>query len=267
MFGFFQRRRHEKILAQVFPEAWREILLNRFPLFRILPGQDKAELEQLIQIFLAEKLFEGCDGLVLTDEIKVTIAAQACLLLLHRETEIYPELRSILVYPSSYQAKSVQHSGSGIVSESDSHRLGESWGHGTVVLAWDSVARGVININDGQNVALHEFAHQLDQEDGLADGRPEIKSEVSFAERRARYLTWARVLSAEYEALCEKAEGGRKSVLDHYGATNPAEFFAVASECFFEKPLQMQRKHPELYEEFKKFYHQDPASWRQREIQ
>lgn len=261
MFGFFQRRRHERILSQKFPDAWREILREDFPLFHILPEQDKIELEQLIQVFIVEKSFEGCSGLEITDEIKVTIAAQACLLLLHRETEIYPELKSILVYPSSYQAKTTEHSATGIVSESDSHRLGESWGHGTVVLAWDSVERGVVNINDGQNVVLHEFAHQLDQQDGVADGRPEMKLD-SFSERRARYVTWARVLSAEYQILRAKSERGRKSVLDHYGATNPAEFFAVASECFFEKPLQMQRKHPELYEEFKKFYLQDPASWR-----
>lgn len=266
MFGFFQRRRHEKILLQEFPDAWREILRGDFPLYHILPEQDRAELEKLIQVFIAEKSFEGCGGSEITDEIRITIAAQACLLLLHRETDIYSELKSILVYPSSYRAKTTEHSATGIVNEKDSHRLGESWGHGTVVLAWDSVERGVVNIHDGQNVVLHEFAHQLDQEDGVADGRPELKSEGSFSERRARYLVWARVLSAEYQNLCAKAEGGRKSVLDHYGATNPAEFFAVASECFFEKPLQMQRKHPELYEEFMKFYRQDPASWRQREI-
>ena len=263
MFGFFQRRRREKIQSQPFPADWREILGKRFPLFSILPAQDKTELEQLIQIFLAEKSFEGCGGLTLNDEIKVTIAAQACLLLLHRDTEVYPELRSVLVYPSSYLAKITEHSSSGIVSEGDSHRLGESWQHGTVVLAWDSVAGGAININDGQNVVIHEFAHQLDQEDGLADGRPVMKSAEPFSERRARYLTWARILSAEYQGLREKAAAGRKSVLDHYGATNPAEFFAVASECFFEKPLQMQRKHPELYAEFKNFYQQDPASWRE----
>lgn len=261
MLNFFKRRRNKEVIPQPFPESWREILRKRFPLSQRLPQELREELEAEIQVFLAEKSFEGCGGLTLTDEMKVSVAAQACLLLLGRETEVYPELKSILIYPSTYFAKTTEQSESGIVTESHSQRLGESWDRGVVVLAWDSVAGGAINTNDGQNVVLHEFAHQLDQQDGRADGTPSLAAGESFSERRNRYLAWTRVLTAEYNELQEKARKDQKSVMDYYGATHPAEFFAVATECFFEKPRQMSQKHPKLYEELKKFYRQDPVSW------
>ena len=197
--------------------------------------------------------FEGCGGLELTDEIKVTIAAQACLLLLHRETDYYPRLITILVYPHAYVAKSVEPIGGGVVLEGETARLGEAWKDGVVVLSWDDVRQGASDLHDGHNVVLHEFAHQLDQQDGSADGAP-------ILEHRSQYVTWARVLSDEYEQLRRDTEQGRKDVLDEYGATNPAEFFAVATECFFEKPIPLRRKHPQLYEELKAYYRQDPAS-------
>jgi hypothetical protein len=143
-----------------------------------------------------------------------------------------------------------------ITSNGQSVRLGESWQSGPVVLAWDSVKGGTLNITDARNVVLHEFAHQLDQEDGAADGAP-------ILERRSRYITWARVLSKEYEVLRKKMRKHRRSVLDKYGATNPAEFFAVATETFFEKPRQMEKEHPELYDELKNYYKVDPAAWLQ----
>ncbi|MBA4149348.1 MAG: zinc-dependent peptidase [Verrucomicrobia bacterium] len=261
MLSFFKERRRRKLISQPFPEIWRQILQKRFPLFQRLPESDRQELEGHIQIFLAEKTFEGCGGLTLTDDMRVSVAAQACLLLLGRETECYPELQSILIYPSTYSAKTTEHSQSGIVTESQSHRLGESWQGGAVVLAWDSIAGGAINISDGQNVVLHEFAHQLDQQDGRADGTPLLHSDGSLHERRNRYLAWTKVLGREYVELQGKARKNQKTVMDHYGATHPAEFFAVATECFFEKPRQMNAKHPDLYEELKKFYRQDPLTW------
>ena len=168
------------------------------------------------------------------------------------ETDDYPRLITILVYPHAYVARSVEPIGGGMVLEGEQTRLGEAWTAGVVVLSWDDVRAGASDIHDGHNVALHEFAHQLDQEDGAADGAP-------ILDRRSRYVAWARVLGAEYDQLRLDAERGRRSVLDDYGATNPAEFFAVATECFFEKPTQMKRKHPELYEELKKYYRQNPA--------
>lgn len=233
------------------PDAWRAIVARNVALYRRLPEADQRELLGHVQVFLAEKHFEGCGGLALTDEIRITIAAQACVLLLHRETDYYPECASILVYPNAYVAPVLEQSGDGVVHEGASARLGESWVRGVVVLSWDDVLAGAADVHDGHNVVLHEFAHQLDQEDGSGDGAPPLP-------RRSMYVAWARVLSAEYAALRADAASGRRSVLDHYGATNPAEFFAVASECFFEKPTQMQAKHPELYDELREFYAQDP---------
>ncbi len=261
MFDFFKQLRSEHKDLQPFPEIWRQILQKRLPLFNRLREADQRELEGHVQQFLAEKKFEGCAGLELSDDIKVSIAGQACMLLLHRDGNCYPELKSILVYPSAYFAKKAEVSECGIVTESHSQRLGESWEQGAVVLAWDSVMGGASNITDGQNVVLHEFAHQLDQQDGLADGTPKLHSTGGFTGRRNRYLTWTRVLGREYETLRGKARKNQKSVMDHYGATHPAEFFAVATECFFEKPRQMFEKHPELYEELKQFYQQDPVTW------
>jgi Mlc titration factor MtfA (ptsG expression regulator) len=255
LFGFFKKRRRLRLRELPFPPDWLRIVERNFPLYRYLPVDDQRELLEHMQVFLAEKNFEGCGGLTLTDEIKVTIAAQACLLLLHRETDYYPRLVSILVYPSAYVARDARDSGDGIVDEEDEVRLGEAWAHGTVVLSWDAVRHGAADIHDGQNVALHEFAHQLDQEDGSAEGAP-------ILEHGSKYVAWARVLGEAYEKLHRALEAGHPTVMDAYGATDPAEFFAVATECFFEKPKELQRKHPELYVELKDFFHQDPAAYR-----
>jgi Mlc titration factor MtfA (ptsG expression regulator) len=131
---------------------------------------------------------------------------------------------------------------------------GQSWDRGTVVLAWDHVRQGAVNIFDGHNVVFHEFAHQLDTEDGTADGMP-ILAESS------RYRPYIRVVGAAYDRFLKRVEKGRKTVLDDYGATNPAEFFAVATETFFEKPWQLKKKRPGLYEEFRQYYGLDPSSW------
>src|SRR3954468_10041717 len=252
MFGFFKKQRRERLLQNPFPPEWEAILEKNVPIYGRLPEDDRTELQGLIQIFLAEKVFEGCNGLAITDEIRVTIAAQACLLLLHRDTDVYPKLITVLVYPNAFVSNMPQHSPQGIVTEGPQGRLGEVWTSGVVVLSWDDVKHGAADVRDGHNVVFHEFAHQLDQEDGSADGAPILP-------RRSMYSAWARVLGAEYAELREDAEKGRKSVLDDYGATNPAEFFAVATEAFFEKPVQLKKKHPELYEELKVYYEQDPV--------
>ncbi|WP_169977225.1 M90 family metallopeptidase [Tautonia rosea] len=254
MFGIFEtkRQRRNRIRSQPFPDHWGEILSREVPLYQRLSKEDRQELQGLIQIFLAEKHFEGCGGLTLTDAIRVTIAAQACVLLLHRETDLYPRLITILVYPSAYVARAREPIGGGLVLEGEVARLGEAWKDGVVVLAWDDVRSGALDIHDGHNVVLHEFAHQLDQENGPADGAP-------ILEHRSRYISWARVLGDEYEQLRKDAASGRLSVLDQYGATNPAEFFAVATECYFEKSEELRRTHPELFEELKAYYRFDPT--------
>jgi Mlc titration factor MtfA (ptsG expression regulator) len=250
-----KRARREEAREKPFPDAWRDILRRTFPLYARLPGPDQDRLHGLVQVFLAEKNVEGCGGLELTDEIRVTIAAQACVLLLHRDdADYFAGLRSILVYPSTVvpvYARAHEH---GTVAEEAEPVLGQSWEHGTVILAWDSVKRGSAVPNDGRNVTFHEFAHQLDQEDGEADGTP-------YLDTASDLRAWSAVMGEHYISLRRAVRDGRKTFLDDYGATHPAEFFAVATEFFFEKPLQLQRKHPDLYGELAEYYGQDPASW------
>ncbi len=255
MFRFFKNRRRKRQRETPFPSEWLRIVEKNFPLYHHLPAEDRRELLEHMQVFLAEKNFEGCGGLAMTDEIKVTIAANACLLLLHRETDYYPRLMSILVYPSAYVVPEAEEELDGIVDEECDVRLGEAWTHGAVVLSWDDVRRDAAQIDDGFNVALHEFAHQLDQEDGSAEGAPVL-------EHGGKYVAWARVFGEAFEELHRALEADRPAVFDDYGATDPAEFFAVATECFFEKPRELKRKHPELYEQLRDFYRQDPVTYR-----
>jgi Mlc titration factor MtfA (ptsG expression regulator) len=248
-----RRARRKRLLAAPFPQAWIEIIQKNVPLYNRLPDTLKVQLHSLVNVFLDEKKFEGCGGLEITDEIKITIAAQACLLLLNRKVKYFPKLHTILVYPHTYIAKTISSDGR-ITIDGQSVRLGESWQNGPVVLSWNSVTGGTMNVTDAQNVVLHEFAHQLDQEDGTADGAP-------ILERRSRYAEWARVLSAEYDELQKEKKEHRRSVMNKYGATNPAEFFAVATETFFEKPRQLKKRHPELYDELRDYYNLDPVEW------
>ncbi len=253
----FKNSRRAKLREEPLSSAEHAIIAKNVPYVAKLPEADQKELEGLVRIFLAEKEFEGCGGLELTDEIKVTIAAQACVLLLHRENDMFPDVDAILVYPSAYRAKT-RRDGGGFVVEGEQARLGESWTRGVVVLAWDHVKAGAMNLTDGHNLVLHEFAHQIDGEDGSMDGAPDLGA-------RARYKSWAHVLGAEFSELSERIEEGGKSDIDSYGATNPAEFFAVVTEMFFEKPHIMKGRHPELYEELKTFYKQDPLELLTRE--
>lgn len=248
---FFTERRRKKLREAPFAPGWLAIIDRNVALYERLSDDDKAELRGHIQVFLDEKIFEGCGGLTITDEIRVTIAAQACLLLLHRETDYYPEMATIRVYPRAYIATE-RRVENGVVIEEQVVRAGESWTRGVVVLSWDDTLKGGIDLSDGHNVVLHEFAHQLDQEDGDADGAPVLS-------QRGAYAPWARVLGAEFSALKRAERRHERSLLDSYGAQSPAEFFAVATETFFERPRQMQRLHPELYEELKRYYKQDPA--------
>lgn len=258
MFGFLKKRRQDRIRNQPFPSEWRDLLRRRYSMYLRLPPADRAELEGHIQVFLAGKHFEGCGGQEITDDVRVLIAAQACLLLLHRETDCYPRLRSILVYPSSYVAPIWRLETDGrTITEGYQVRGGESWAHGTVVLAWDGVFAGAVELDKDRNLVLHEFAHQLDEEDGRADGAP-LLAGSSLRQIHHRYQTWARVLNQEFQQLRRAAEDGRETVLDTYGAQNPAEFFAVATECFFENPGLLRQRHPALYSELKEFYKQDP---------
>lgn len=248
------RKRHFKTSISL---DWLEILKQNVPIYSHLPTALRDELHGHIKIFIAEKRFEGCGGLIITDEIKVTIAAQACILLLNRKADYYPKLVTILVYPSSYIAESRGNIGDAVIS-SPQHRAGESWDMGAVVLSWDDVLHGASDYRDGHNLVFHEFAHQLDQEFGPADGLPRLHN-------RSQYISWARVLAAEYNSFVAKVKGGHKTLLDPYGSTSPAEFFSVITETFFEKPRALKHSHPDLYSELVQFYNVDPVEWQVEE--
>ena len=250
--GWFRNRKRKKLRGRAVPPAWHTIVGRRVPYVAFLSEADRRELFGHIHVFLAEKHFEGVGGLALTDDMKVTIAAQACLLLLHRDTDYFPHCDSIIVYPHAYVASVTHTDAAGVVTEGNDVRLGESWQAGLVVLAWDDVLRGAERAQDGYNVVLHEFAHQLDEESGVANGTPKLAN-------RAAYSDWAKVMYEEFRALIEAAEHRQPTDLDPYGATNPAEFFAVITEAFFERPGMIQSKHPAMYERLKAYYRQDPA--------
>jgi MtfA peptidase len=253
VFGFFRRRRRERLRSAPFPAEWLAIIARNVPFYASLPEADRRELQGHVQVFLAEKHYEGCGGLELTDEIKVTIAAHACRLLLHRDTDIFPRLITVLVYPSAYLARSVEPIAGGAVLEGEQVRLGEAWKGGVAVVSWYEVHAMAKGLTYGRNLVLHEFAHILDMEDGASDGTPILP-------HRAQYTSWVRVMEDEYERLRRDRALNRYSVLDDYGATNPAEFFAVATEAFFEKPTVLAKRHAELYAELRAFYRQDPAA-------
>jgi Mlc titration factor MtfA (ptsG expression regulator) len=249
-----KRKRRERLMKAPMRPEWLAIIERGVPYYRILPPADRRELLGLVQIFLAEKHFEGCDGLEITDEIRLTIAAQACVLLLHRKTDMYPLLQSILVYPHPFVAPLKKRAPGGVVIEDLEEREGESWNTGALVLSWEDVRKDAADVHDGYNVVFHEFAHQLDDESGIADGAPLLS-------KRSLYAEWSRVLGAEYDALVKGVERHRPTGIDPYGSESPAEFFAVVTEEFFETPAELKAHHPELYEQLSLYYRQDPASF------
>lgn len=244
----------EAAVEEIFRDEWIEMLERNVPLYQRLPDELKLRLYERIAHFVATIRFEGCNGLELTEDMILTVAAQACLLVIHREGKPYPGLKVVYLYPSTFSSVQTRVDSIGVVTEERIHRLGESWKTGTIVLSWDSVAQGALNISDADNVTFHEFAHQLDHEDGATDGAPGLPG-------RAAYRSWARVFTENYVDFLELTERGKKTVLDSYGATNPAEFFAVATETFFEKPRQLSEKRPELYHELMEYYGLDPREW------
>ena len=248
------RYRLKKAIAAPFPDEWVDILERNIEVYRNLPTPLRMQLRKLIKQFLHQKTFSGSNGLVITDEIRLTIAAEACMLLLNRNTNVYPSLRYIIVYPTTFIVDRAQGDWDGTVNEGSKTLLGESWSNGKVILAWDNVLQGAKNFEDGHNVVLHEFAHQLDSETGGTNGAPILTSNSGMR-------TWAKTLSEEFNELQRDAAKGKRSLIDHYGATNPAEFFAVATETFFEKPGEMNKHHKELFEVLKNYYRIDPREW------
>jgi MtfA peptidase len=255
--------RRQRLRRQPFPAAWRAIVRQRVPQVRRLPADLQLQLKRHMQVFLAEKRFVGCGGLVVTDEMRVTVAAQACLLLLNRPAGYFRGLREILLYPGAFVVDRVRADGSGVLQEQRGALAGESWAQGQVVLSWDDTLAGAAVADDGRNVVIHEFAHQLDQEKGHANGAPLLGA-------RQRYARWSNVLGEAFEQLQRRVAqdatvpadtAARSPLISAYGATDPAEFFAVVSEVFFEQPQRLAAEEPALYREFSGFYRIDPLSW------
>jgi MtfA peptidase len=249
------KKRRQRLRTRPFPGPWQEIIRRNVAFFNRLPPADQTELLGNIHVFLAEKHFEGCGGLELTDEICLTIGAQACLLLLHRKTDYFPRLLSILVYPSMYLAEETRQIQNFVWQEGKSIRMGETGRQlGNMVLAWDMAKAGAADPADGKNVVFHEFAHQLDFENYATDGTPAL-------ETRAQQLAWREVMTTEFASLRAADETGIPTLLDTYGATDPAEFFAVSVEAFFERPRALRARHPRLYAELKLYFQQDPIEY------
>lgn len=255
MFRWLRNRRRKKILRTPFPQSWRDIIQEKVKHYSYLDQAEKARLEQLVQFFIAEKNFEGCGGLELSDEIKVVVAAQACLLVLGLPDFQYLELDSVLIYPSTVKLPPSRLSvfaNSPMIVPDQQAISGLASLRGPVILVWDAVERGARHPEQGHNVVYHEFAHILDMRDGVADGTPELSD-------RHLYRTWVEICTKEFQKLKKEAEKGRKTLLDSYGAVHEAEFFAVATELFFERPLRMKRAHPDLYRVLSAYYRQDTA--------
>lgn len=252
LFHPFRDRRRRDLVDRPFPPAWSQIVDRGVPSVRCLHPDERSRLEDLIKVFVAEKNFEGCGGLVITDEIRVVIAAQACLLLLNLRHNYYERMSSILVYPEGFTFEQAEPGPGNTVAVSTRPVMGLSSSMGAVVLSWPDTVHGAEQPDDGANVVFHEFAHQLDQLDDVMDGAPVLDS-------ASMYRDWARVLGAEYRRLQEESGAGVPSIISDYGATKPAEFFAVVTELFFERPADLRREHPDLYDEFRQYYRQDPA--------
>ena len=256
IFRWLRNRRRRRILSEPFPRHWQEWLEDEVAHYARLDFQRQAQLRDLIQVFVAEKNWEGLEGLKLDDEMRVTIAALACLLILGRPQELdFDHVLSILVYPDVFLARQQQPNGAGVVSERREARVGEAWYRGPVILSWEDVLEDARQDYPGDNVVLHEFAHQLDMVNGrIVDGTPPLKT-------RAEYDRWVDVMQREFQSLIDRCRQRRRGVLDCYGMQNPAEFFAVATEAFFERPNGLKSQAPELFVVLRDFYGLDPAEW------
>ena len=244
-------RRRARLRALPFPAPWRRILRQRVPGLARLPADLQRQLKQHLQVFVAEKPFIGCAGQAITDEVRVVIAAQACLLLLGQaRPDYYPRLQQVLVYPGAFAVQAVQARPGGVVHEQRQALAGQSWAHGQVVLGWAEVLAGAADPADGRNVVVHEFAHQVDQDKGLADGRP-WRPQVGQRQR------WAAVMG---DALA-RLQATPSALISDYGATDPAEFFAVVSELFFEQPQALAAEAPAVYRELALLYQLNPLAW------
>jgi hypothetical protein len=247
-----RRSTRKQLLAAPLTDSQRALVADEVPLTRKLPHELRARLEGKINAFLHQIEFIGASGVQVTDAMRLSIAAQACLLVVNRETW-YDHLRTIIIYPAAFTSRRAERHGY-VVTESDTTRLGESWARGPVVLSWADSERGARDDTDGHNVVFHEFAHQIDGLTGHTDGVP------PFAPGQ-RLSDWERVFLTAYDRHHDNLRAGRPTVLDPYGASAHEEFFAVAVEVFFERPAALKAENPEVYQQLAELFRLDPAAW------
>ncbi|MEQ8787525.1 MAG: zinc-dependent peptidase [Pirellulaceae bacterium] len=255
-FSWLKRRRRRSLRFAPLPEAWREILVANVHHYAHLPELLRRRLEEQTKVFVAEKWWEGCEGLEITDEIRVTIAGNACLLLLGSDDDFcFDRVQTVLVYPGRYIQRPERQPRAGVVTDMTPQvDLGVSWHHGPVTLSWPDVLRAGRGRDRRGNVVVHEFAHKLDELNGDTEGVPPLPD--ADLERR-----WKPTMQREYEQLQYAVEEGLPTPLDEYGLTNRAEFFAVATESFFEHSEALHSERPELYALLRDFYRVDPMQW------
>lgn len=246
------RWRLARVLARPLTAAQLGFIERNVAQYHGMPSDLRTQLQRLVKQFLHQKTFVGCAGLEVTEEMRVTIAAQAAFLLLGRGGS-FGNLREVLIYPGHFVVPRSEMGAGGVVHEARDVLAGQSWQRGQVIVAWDAVRDGAADPHDGTNVVMHEFAHQLDQDTGAANGAPYVG--------RGAQQAWARVMNQEFDALRARLARAEPGVIEPYAATNPAEFFAVTTELFFEKPGALAAERPELYEQLKRCYRLDPASW------
>ena len=252
--SWLRRRRRRQLVAKPFPRAWHGYLEQNVRHYNHLRPAEKADLRDRLRVLVAEKHWIGGAGLSLTTEIKVTVAAQACVMLLGFDQSYYfDKVGTIVIHPGTYLHPRDHNDHFPFVAE-HIPVYGESWYRGPIVLSWQHVLQGGREAHDGHNVVIHEFAHHLDGLHGGVEGNPPLNS-------NRQQEDWYRITEEEYFRLVGQARRGEASLLDHYGASNRAEFFAVATECFFERPGEMQRRYSALYGLLREFYQQDPACW------
>jgi len=247
-----KRRRFATLLAARLSDDDRQIMLAQVPLVGQLPEPLQIKLEGKMMALFDQVTFIGCDGLEVTDEMELSIAAQACLLIVNTDAW-YKHLRTILIYPAAFKSVQTIHDGY-VVRQEEIVRLGESWSKGPVILSWADSQQGALNTEDGRNVVLHEFAHQLDDLSGQTNGIPLLGKGQSFAK-------WRQVIVDAFQRHTARLEQGRRTVLDAYGATGPEEFFAVAIEAFLEKPRALKEDEPALYDQLSQLLRLDPVAW------
>lgn len=256
VFSWLRNRRRRKLLAAPFPAEWVGYLQTHVPHFTALDERERRRLYDDVRIFIAERHWEGCGSLKLTPEIQVAIAGQACMLTLGFDEgpELFRRAPTVLVYPAGYRAAEEQAIGDHMTLHGEAERLGEAWHRGPVVLSWEDARAGGTYAGDGHNLVFHEFAHVLDMLGGdSADGVPPLADRKMADE-------WRRVMERELARLHSAIRHRQRTLLDDYGAECETEFFAVATECFFDAPRDTRREYPELYDLLRRIYRQDPAA-------